>query len=122
MVEIKDYLKYYVGSECNMINCIDKKGIISGTDDDRGILQREDGDKLWYTSNAFKPKLKSLSDISEQESRECFIMENGKAFEHNYHSEWIVNKRRFLPETFKFLLDRGFDIFGLIDKKLAIKK
>jgi hypothetical protein len=66
----------------------------------------------------FKPILRPLSDITEEEKIECVLL---------FDDQFILGqdgkyawRATFFPSMFKYLLSKYFDLFGLIEAGLAI--
>jgi len=101
--ELKDYLHLYLGCECKVyMPTIDFE--LPGCITELTI-------NLLNTPFRFKPILRPLSDMTDEESNV---------------TKWIkysdTGEIRYPPETFVFLLSKHFDLFGLIEAGLAIDK
>lgn len=84
-----------------------------------------DGLENWSTTN-FKPILKPLSDLTEEHLKE-FYQFNSIDLELIDSQEWIAEivhmikgNDKFQLRQFNLLFEWHFDVFGLIDKGLAI--
>lgn len=133
--DIKDYLHLYLGCEVQLRHngtfvpdpyeptCYLSR-ITDGRMDSVGV--RYDGsEEIIYPFTAdIKPILRPLSDMTEEEARQ--LCPNGEEPFLKYLSEkdeWYTNRIHFYTaysECYRFLLSRGFDLFGLIDSGLAI--
>lgn len=75
---------------------------------------------------AWKPILRPLSDMTEEEGLEIFELYADKPYlasiaSHESLIEWLGG-RVGSPAHWRYLLSRGFDLFGWIDAGLAIDK
>lgn len=126
MKKIEDYLHLYVGCEVAAPNPYDDhgveiaKGLLTGIHGEYGpeiqfIIDgnaEEDPDYVEFIK--VKPILRRLSSMTEEESNTA-------------HRIYFVDKIELLAimdvahfELCRYLLSRGFDLFGLIDEGLAI--
>lgn len=124
---IKDYLHLYLGQQCRCYNHADREGWLE-TISCTIIIEYGDEDS---EIEGIVPILRPLSDMTEDESR-CF---------HSFGGRYsIVNPKYAINQIFganlfyegdngiqiahltQHLLSKGFDLFGLIDAGLAIKK
>lgn len=124
---IKDYLHLYIG--CNIAIAEERfnsPGLRLIGISDLGCQVRDESIKLSFYVNLEDCKLvlRPLSDMTEEEARE--LCPNGEYPFLKYLSEkdeWYTNRIHFYTaysECYRFLLSRGFDLFGLIDAGLAI--
>lgn len=83
----------------------------------------------YYGPDQFKLCLRPLSSMTEEEASECFhkVMGGSYAVINPKHA---LTTSGFFPSTHvtqmasgvKYLLSKGFDLFGLLEKGLAIEK
>jgi hypothetical protein len=106
---IKDYLHLYIGCRAEATTV---EGAVSNVAISYTLLHDWDG---WL--ERIKPILRKLSSMTEEE------------FQHMINEGWIGaptftnwTKIVYKPEQFRYLLAKGFDLFGLIDSGLAIEK
>lgn len=126
MKSINDYLHLYIGCELFGIYYCDeseRRGILTGVTNggteceiqfylEDGINVSEEPD--WQESNKVKLILRPLNSMTEEEDTEVLELNNWVQFDYD---------RKFnTPECFKYLLSKGFDLFGLIESGLAIEK
>jgi hypothetical protein len=119
---IKDYLHLYIG--CN-VQWNKARGFtltkVNWLFNEFEIDQDESGYTETFnekTVHEIKPILRPLSDMTEEECHTlgwAYLNSNGNKILN--HSPEYLN-----PEDFKYLLSRGFDLFGLIESGLAIDK
>lgn len=117
--EIKDYLHLYLGCDCivsnPLINSETKRVVSVNKDTEQCEIYywnepHLDGEKV-HPIEDIKPILRPLSDMTEEEGVEIFWQP--------------VKGENFSIKTgqeFKQLLDKHFDLFGLIEAGLAIDK
>jgi hypothetical protein len=96
-----DHIHIYMGCRC--VKYIDGK-----EDESESVFMHQDHIKVLQGSLKVKPILRRLSDMTEEESEEIGL---NPTYPH-------VN---FNPFEFIYLVDNGFDLFGLIDLGLAIE-
>lgn len=128
-MNIQEYLKYYLGTEVKCYIGHKPEPIFVPM-----AMAYQYRDSYGYT----KPLLRPLSDMSEEEAREFAIaygLSNdikplrvgveGSLLQFEYSEKgdakfihWYVQK--LSAEMFHYLLSRGFDLFGLIEKGLAL--
>lgn len=103
MKNIKDYLHLYMG--CQVMY-----------DDDQGKLTYYLMYNILATNewHLVKPILRPLSDMTEEEMK--IVTVSGLMSDLKY----IINRNKWTPERFLYLLSKGFDLFGLIEEGLAI--
>lgn len=122
METIKDYLHLYLGCDCI--------GYYKIRDEDVGEVVVELKKKLlrvgvdgqaWLSGNVrvteFKPILRPLSSITKREL--AFLEGTRRPITDGVHTV-VVNVDT--PDSFQFLLSNHFDLFGLIERGLAIEK
>ncbi len=128
--ELKDYLHLYLGCEAQFkytmrendfelrigkIIALYKNGIVDACDlrtNHNGIVYHN------YKQDIIKPILRPLSDMTEDERNQ---FESSKVFVKATPVHQVGNMQ-WTPETFKYLLSIGIDLFGLINDGLAIDK
>jgi hypothetical protein len=124
-MKIKDYLHFYIG--CQVQSVLDGRAC-------DGKLLHIVGDGCWIDMGiaapvkqpeieAIMPILRPLSDMRYVELNECGNLV------YDFSDDPILGNHKWqdfeiglAPEQFKYLLDRHFDIFGLIKAGLAIDK
>jgi hypothetical protein len=86
---------------------------------------------LWLSSNKAKPILKSIQDISQEDSEEIFNMpcQASAKMQYNDLESWKTAIKSApdtivcsCSESWFYLLSRGYDVFNLIEKGEAIRK
>lgn len=132
--ELKDYLHLYLG--CNVIISESyHNGIIAllvGINHTYGVVECVLESPEWYEYHTYKsfndfqvkPILRPLSDITGDE-----LIQYGKIEFPDMKGRFdlkglreVVMHAYYEPETFKWLLSKNFDLFGLIEAGLAIDK
>jgi hypothetical protein len=128
---IKDYLRFYLGCEVltdNGIETLVGVGLL-GSDAQRfrTIERFRSSTNDWSKEN--KIILRPLSDMSEDEALEVaenILSLNGLNLDDwsakDIVSAYVEQWDRYTPEETKWLLSKGFDLFGLIESGLAIDK
>jgi hypothetical protein len=126
-MKLQDYLHLYIGCEgiAETIAKFKTRLVISNhTNDMRDGVDLEDA-----IQHNFKPILRPLSDMTEEEFRQHFYDHwleelDVATFEEQYRNVkcWAIQREALLPEHFHFLLSKHFDLFGLIEAGLAIDK
>jgi len=140
---IKDYLHFYIG--CEFSNGLDAKVRTVTFSNADTILGAKVGD--------FKLILRPLSDMTEEEMKELYLLVFGKKFvgDNISHRDGLTKNDRWVlwsgierlfiykdgdvgadcdlhymrvpyQKVFTWQLSKGFDLFGLIDAGLVIKK
>ena len=123
--KIEDYLHLYLGSEATVCAGdidIDGIGLLVKIDTNYGQKTAivEKGKFCSEVGVEFiKPILRPLSDITKKEKKEMVDTQE-KLVIHGYDKP--VNLLVDSGETFRYLLSKGFDLFGLIEAGLAIDK
>jgi hypothetical protein len=110
--ELKDYLHLYLGCEVkwntNIVTLIDTDGINCNVF----------GEPLFSKSNTsiknIKPILRPLSDMTEDEHKEW----QNIRFNREFKLKPVLTDAEY--ESFRYLLSKHFDLFGLIEAGLAI--
>lgn len=123
-MKLQDYINYYIGCRC--VNTWFQEGhkefnkgwVLSGycqlyVDGGKPFLLESENEVTW--TNSIKPILRKVGDYEVDELNEYQTMV-GKRTD-GVHSVVIHYDT---PETFHWLLKKGFDLFGLIDAGLAI--
>ena len=82
-------------------------------------------DFMLLPSQDFKPMLKPLSDLTEKEANfmwfEIISTDNDCFNQDDFYESVVLGSVQFLPiMVYEYLLSKHFDVFGLIDKGLAI--
>jgi len=118
--DIKDYLHLYLGCEVMLDSIIESsepniKTLTAIQSIAPFVVLRDKGDSRqgeWVDMNNCKPILRPLSDMTEEEKKLFGIIK--------------IEERSFSIEThfesFRLLLSKHFDLFGLIEAGLAIDK
>lgn len=130
---IKDYLHFYLGCEC-----IDEDGRIgrfSGFDicvDDYSIVmitvKYSDDTEDWSVLNdnedcdRIKLLLRRLSSMTEEEKTTVYKLLYGEDAYEAIRLNFALTLGNLNPEAFRYLLRNGFDLFDLIDSRLAVDK
>jgi hypothetical protein len=104
MKELKDYLHLYLG--CDVKCGIKTIAKLTADETTQDLISL----KTTLSNPEYKPILRPLSDMTEDEEYEYWKTKGGNAF------------NEFQGETTLFLLSKHFDIFGLIEAALAIDK
>lgn len=110
--DIKEYLHLYIGQEI-----IHNGGIKEDAIELTPFILRQFYDFLRQIHD-YKLLLRPLSDMTEQDMRICELEDRG------YTKSMLKENMELLltPTMFLYLLKQGFDLFGLIDARLAIDK
>lgn len=151
MKDIKDYLHLYIGCECMIGDMKWKReehlyGLAPDVDVDFGkpIKSKLDAHVLSVFSDKCTLILRPLSDMTEEEALYCIstfdrgvdnpvfkiigkdeLGEDWVYVQVGYEETeccWGPNLNYMGAEMFRYLLSRGFDLFGLIESGLAIDK
>lgn len=110
--ELKDYLHLYLGCEALVEGYTNSKSPFNY----RGIINYQlllESGQHYSSVKEIRPILRPLSDMTEKE-----IMEKERLKDCEYESAWSPLMAR--AESFKYLLSKHFDLFGLIESGLAI--
>ena len=118
--DIRDYLHLYLGCECfNHLRLL-------GVEGNAAYVSHPATGRMVKDINYLKPILRPLSDMTEEELQECGNLvvdfsddESGLGL--NEH-KWQDFTLLLCAEQFHWLIQRGFDLFGLIEAGLAIDK
>lgn len=127
MKRIKDYLYFYVPCKCLRTDT-NREMLLVGIDNygenwhpDDKCVKFEGVEWKWSAVETYvKPILRPLSDITDDE---LDLFEKIGSF--SISGEFPLSYKRKIKikhqaEQLKFLLNLGFDVFGLIEEKLAI--
>lgn len=83
-------------------------------------------ESLWLDGSYFKPILRPLSDMSEEEENDIAVDMFGDWHKHVTNAiksgKKYVFDYRVYPDLFLYLLSKHFDLFGLIESGEAIDK
>lgn len=122
MRKIEDYLHLYLG--CDVYDSWNEKTgklvEIKNTGKGVGVLHQT----VWYMkADEIKLLLRPLSDMTDDELQECgnMVYDFSDEPELNNH-RWQDFEVLLAPEQFHWLLNKHFDLFGLIESGLAIPK
>jgi hypothetical protein len=127
---IKDYLHLYLGCEC-MIGDLNWKpetnlhGLAPGVDPNYGkpIKSKIDAHVLNVFAHKTTLILRPLSDMTDEEMDEVWYSHEPKnVLVMDYKNNSMSRKVALCSERTRYLLSKGFDLFGLIDSGLAIDK
>lgn len=140
MKKIEDYLPLYMGCECELQLIYNAGTMVEKL---TGITQKKDGivychflgsSDSYRTAETVKPLLRPLSDMTEEEAglllselrepqmfrdRQMSISERGFLLIHLGDSTVVEDLN---ANAWKFLIDKHFDLFGLIESGLAVSK
>jgi hypothetical protein len=147
--KIEDYLHLYLGCEVKVLDIdgqtfTDKVESVHDNKSGKGFSIYEFGDCPFDNHEEYyqriMPILRPLSDMTDGEK--IFIISNyikpgwtGKQLLEDNEDDWAmrvrhiehgeksvyVSKKKFEPWLLKYLLSKGFDLFGLIEAGLAIE-
>lgn len=108
--EIKDYFHLYYGCEFRSIEMYDEEYITRRID-----MINPKAHEVW------KPTLRPLSDMTEEERKE---VEFKREILYDIHERNSKDPDTLIMcgDITKYLLKQGFDLFGLIEAGLAIDK
>lgn len=131
MIELKDYLHYYLNCRVKVANerYIDGGyiGTILGVTETQLLVDTGSSDG-WEDIKYCAPILRPLSDITDEEKIEMFDAECSDVSrittikkKIKFVDEWLLSQR-FGSASFHYLLKQGFDLFSLIENGLAIDK
>ncbi len=140
---IADYLPFILGCECNCTDYFDEIFTLVGIDVTSGKCQlmNTNGGRAFRGADMVKPILRPIPDITEEEVINLVFMQSD-VYKNvapiqihkgviRFEFEYSTSSRRRVesikldelkPKMFMYLLKQGFDIFGLIEAKLAVKK
>lgn len=148
--EIKDYLHLYLGRQVEVMPAQAKSyvGQLQQIDVNGYCIVADTSITRHTHIDYIKPFLRDLSDMTEEEVKTWLryrynsvkefdeVQKDKSGYWYNFKTESNLTekvkklKRRFIfwqqisdesyPENFKFLLSKGFDLFGLIPAGLAI--
>lgn len=113
--KIKDYLHLYLGCEVMYIDGMSL--ILKSISINRARIGAKDDDVHFNVPvENFKPILRPLSDMSEEEFKECDLKTHPK-FWMTDSSIWC-----FTAEKTRYLLSKQFDLFNLHEAGLCLYK
>lgn len=135
-MKIQDYLHLYISPDTKLI-CVKEPMVW----DENGLKSwLKPGDwlpvspiivhqlDLYEVFDCFKPILRPLSDMTEEEFKERFydsmredLFDDTLQMQHEEAKRWAHDACHY-PEDLRWLLSKGFDLFGLIDAGLALDK
>ena len=123
MKKIKDYLHLYIPCRCIRTDT-NQEMLLVGIDNHGENWHPDDKcvkfeGALWKWSDVerlIKPVLRPLSNIQPDEDKECNNIMFGDYAE-KFKGKNIIH---YEGEKIKYLLKKGFDVFGLIDANLAV--
>ena|SRR6185503_1709549 len=131
MKEIKDYLPFYIGSDCMIGDLGWKKQKIhpndlapyTNLDYGRPIKSKVDLHTIQAFGNQITLILRPLNSLSKQEMEECGNLDYDFSGEPELNKwTWKDFNCLLTPNQFTFLLSKHFDLFELIESGLAIDK
>jgi hypothetical protein len=135
MKKIEDYLHLYLGCECKyrttaienaqwgwgIVDVRTLHSVYTGLWEIQLILRplsnMTDGEKIFIISNYIKPGWTGKQLLEDNEDDWAMRVRH---IEHGEKSVY-VSKKKFEPWLLKYLLSKGFDLFGLIEAGLAIE-
>jgi hypothetical protein len=129
--ELNQILALYLGQVCIFTWLIDHRPMVAG-DEYEGTI---DYTKLMLHSDGeakITPHLRRIESITEQEAQELYKVVYGRDFDSNIQADyWLTLYKSDLnsemetiigyPQGLLWLCRKGFDVFKLIDQKLAIE-
>lgn len=130
-LELKDYLHFYLGCEIQFPDkSVSKLSAVCNTHNGMWISAIDYSLPLdggwWHPVSAIKPILRPLSDMTEEEAKECyFLIHNCKATDSPFDTlQYIISalEDETSSKVWLWAIKKGFDVFGLIEAGLAINK
>lgn len=124
MKDIKDYLHLYLGCEATTDSGLIGNLITINHEASIAIIRinPEAGQTISKMYSEIKPILRKLSSMTDEEIDEVWHShEPQDVLTMNYSDGRNVRKVSLTAERTRYLLSRGFDLFGLIDSGLAIE-
>jgi len=123
---IKDYLHYYIGCDVLLrLEGYENPMPITGIGETFFVLKFQNGDSKIRIQhiNCIRLILRPLSSMTDEELNVCgnMIYDFSDDPELSKH-KWRDFEIGLAPEQFHYLLQQGFDLFGLIESGLAIDK
>ena len=109
MIKFKDVAHLYLGCKIETEEGIGTLDEISTEKSDDTTITSYDLVNAYLKYDEFKPILRPLSDMHEDEAKEAFVA---------YHDE--DNHHEGSAKKTRYLLSRRFDLFGLIENGEAI--
>ena len=124
-MELKEVLHLYIGCDCLADNIKFKLHGVEYTDTGTlaydGTMINEIHQCWWVENCDFKPILRPLSDMTEEEYE--YVLSNFNLVSRGQTvQQFIIAWRAFTPECTLYLLSRHFDLFSLIESGQAIDK
>jgi hypothetical protein len=116
MKDIKDYLHLYIGCQAEVINIPD--GLAVTEEPQIHLIDGTVMDCSASMYSSIKPILRSLSSMTEEEQTEMVATQDTVKLDG--YPEIVLKADS--GETFRYMLSKGFDLFGLIESGLAIEK
>ena len=119
MEKLMDYLHFHVPCKCLKTDTNEQFQLIETNR--TGVIFENGITFDWQTvENVIKPILRPLQTITPDEENElhnvgCFSISG--EYPASYKREVLYNHR---AKEIKYLLGKGFDVFGLIDQKFAV--
>lgn len=117
--KIEDFLHLYLGCEVMEVGNNRGKlyaiGLLGGDGKYRALVDCSSNDSYWTSLENLKPLLRKLSSMSEEERKEHRLLMYGEVDMANQIYSYAET-----PDSFHYLLSKGFDLFGLVDAGLAI--
>lgn len=130
--QIKDYLHFYLGCECEVAN---RKTLLIGCHTNGNYqIAHAIGAQDYWQAKYIKPILRPLSDMTEKDANKItwhlsMYAGNETQLEHHFIQALIHGSKYVLnmsdPDTFEImrtLCKLEFDVFGLIEAGLAVDK
>lgn len=108
MKKIEDYLHLYIGQEVKVPG-----GIVGLT---HGLISRFD-----FKHYGMKLLLRPLSSITKDEVKESTIKNYSTTYTRT-EDIITIDIKSLSPNQFRYLLNKGLDLFGLIESGIAIDK
>lgn len=115
--EIKDYLHLYLGCYAKIFSSNGRGGVSTYEDIIcHGLIL--ESDQHYSYIKEIKPILRHVSSMTIDEMYEAgkYQYPNLPSFKCELHN----HNNMIRPETTRYLLSKGFDLFGLIESELAI--
>jgi hypothetical protein len=111
--DIKDVIHLYLGCEMQT-----EKGA-------KFILEPQHFPSNWkdeYIFTKAKPILRPLSDMTNEEEKIAYKLEFNQDRVESQLNEYFYSVDCWLPQTTIYLINQGFDLFGLIESGQSLKK
>lgn len=117
MKDIKDYLHLYLG--CKVEIGATLPGMLLGVEGNTAFVKHFTEGRICMALKQVKPILRPLSDMTEEEGVEAEVAWKEGS---NYGETIGQGLNCAYAYRLKYLLSKGFDLFNLIPKGLAIDK